>query len=124
MNLVRHDLGLSNTDKRFPMKGTCLSIYSRVVNAEAPLGEVLDSFFPWCAEWEAELRKLFGAYVEAKQKQNVLDYDDLLLYWAQMMVARSGSRGRPGPTRTDCFDLSEPGALSDRVDARSTGCNE
>jgi DNA helicase-2/ATP-dependent DNA helicase PcrA len=29
---------------------------------------------------------LFGAYVEAKQKQNVLDYDDLLLYWAQMMV--------------------------------------
>ena len=32
------------------------------------------------------MRKLFGAYVEAKQKQNVLDYDDLLLYWAQMMV--------------------------------------
>jgi ATP-dependent DNA helicase UvrD/PcrA len=30
----------------------------------------------------AELLKLFGAYVEAKQKQNVLDYDDLLLYWA------------------------------------------
>ena len=86
MNLVRHDLGFSNTEKRFPMKGTCLSIYSRVVNAEAPLGEILGSFFPWCAEWETELRKLFGAYVEAKQKQNVLDYDDLLLYWAQMMV--------------------------------------
>ena len=57
-----------------------------MVNAEAPLGEVLGSYFPWCAEWEIELRKLFGAYVEAKQKQNVLDYDDLLLYWAQMMV--------------------------------------
>jgi ABC-type glutathione transport system ATPase component len=37
MNLVRHDLGFSKTDKRFPMKGTCLSIYSRAVNAEAPL---------------------------------------------------------------------------------------
>ena len=86
MNLVRHDLGFSKMEKRFPMKGTCLSIYSRAVNAEAPLGEVLGSFFPWCAEWEAELRKLFGAYVEAKQKQNVLDYDDLLLYWAQMMA--------------------------------------
>ena len=68
------------------MKGTCLSIYSRVVNAEAPLDEVLGTYSPWCAEWEAELRTLFGAYVEAKQKQNVLDYDDLLLYWAQMMV--------------------------------------
>jgi len=86
MNLVRHDLGFSKMEKRFPMKGTCLSIYSRAVNAEAPLGEVLGSFFPWCAKWEAELRKLFAAYVEAKQKQNVLDYDDLLLYWAQMMA--------------------------------------
>ena len=85
MNLVRHDLGLSKKDKRFPMKGTCLAIYSRAVNAQAPLGELLGNFFPWCAEWEAELRGLFAAYVDAKQKQNVLDYDDLLLYWAQMM---------------------------------------
>jgi DNA helicase II / ATP-dependent DNA helicase PcrA len=32
-----------------------------------------------------ELKKLFADYVEAKQRQSVLDYDDLLLYWAQMM---------------------------------------
>lgn len=89
MNLVRHDLGFSKMEKRFPMKDTCLSIYSRAVNAEAPLGEVLGSSFPWCAEWEAELRLLFTGYVEAKQKQNVLDYDDLLLYWAQMMMEPS-----------------------------------
>lgn len=87
MNLVRHDLGFSKMEKRFPMKDTCLAIYSRAVNAETPLGEVLGGVFPWCAEWEAELQRLFGAYVEAKQKQNVLDYDDLLLYWAQMMMA-------------------------------------
>lgn len=41
--------------------------------------------FPWCVEWKKELRKLFDAYVAAKQQQNVLDYDDLLLYWAEMM---------------------------------------
>ncbi|HTJ02435.1 MAG TPA: ATP-dependent helicase, partial [Methylovirgula sp.] len=85
MNLVRHELGFSKTQKRFPMKGTCLSIYSRAVNATAPLDETLGQFFPWCAEWEGELRILFAGYVEAKQKQNVLDYDDLLLYWAQIM---------------------------------------
>ncbi|MEI9804887.1 MAG: ATP-dependent helicase [Pseudolabrys sp.] len=89
INLVRHDLGLSKKERRFPMKGTCLAIYSRAVNAQAPLAEMLGSFFPWCTEWEAELRDLFGAYVEAKQKQNVLDYDDLLLYWAQMMIEGS-----------------------------------
>src|SRR5215468_6802718 len=82
MNLVRHDLGFSKTQKRFPAKGTCLAIYSRAVNAELPLEDVLGSFFPWCEAWEAELRRLFAAYVEAKQQQHVLDYDDLLLYWA------------------------------------------
>jgi DNA helicase-2/ATP-dependent DNA helicase PcrA len=28
MNLVRYDLGFSKTEKRFPIKGTCLAIYS------------------------------------------------------------------------------------------------
>jgi DNA helicase-2/ATP-dependent DNA helicase PcrA len=85
MNLVRHELGLSKTDSRFPTKGTCLAIYSRCVNAEADLAQVLGQFFPWCSGWSGELKELFATYVEAKQQQNVLDYDDLLLYWAQMM---------------------------------------
>jgi ATP-dependent DNA helicase UvrD/PcrA len=85
MNLVRHELGFSNTERRFPAKGTCLAIYSRCVNAEMPLPDVLNKFFPWCADWGNELKQLFSAYVEAKQAQNVLDYDDLLLCWAQMM---------------------------------------
>ena len=56
------------------------------MNAEAPLEEVLGKAFPWCADWAAELKQLFAAYVEAKQRQNVLDYDDLLLYWAHMLA--------------------------------------
>jgi DNA helicase II / ATP-dependent DNA helicase PcrA len=83
MNLVRHELGLSKTEARFPLKATCLAIYSRAVNAELPLDAVLRGYFPWCAEWERQLRDLFAGYVEAKQAQNVLDYDDLLLYWVQ-----------------------------------------
>ena len=35
--------------------------------------------------WQDELRALFAQYVEVKQQQHVLDYDDLLLYWAHMM---------------------------------------
>jgi DNA helicase-2/ATP-dependent DNA helicase PcrA len=92
INLVRHDLGFSKTQKRFPAKATCLAIYSRAVNAEAALDEVLDNNFPWCVGWEDELKALFGAYVDAKQRQNVLDYDDLLLYWAQMMQVKEIAR--------------------------------
>lgn len=85
MNLVRHELELSAKTRRFPLKNTCLQIYSTVVNTQADLHAVLESDFPWCAEWQSELKRLFLAYVEAKQAQQVLDYDDLLLYWAQMM---------------------------------------
>ncbi|HEY0182130.1 MAG TPA: ATP-dependent helicase, partial [Rhodopila sp.] len=97
MNLVRHELGFSKTQARFPMKATCLAIYSRTVNAEAALDTVLRECFPWCAEWEHQLRGLFAGYVEAKQAQNVLDYDDLLLYWVQaatdpVLAADMGSR--------------------------------
>jgi DNA helicase-2/ATP-dependent DNA helicase PcrA len=81
MNLVRHERGLSKTESRFPAKGTCLSIYSRCVNAEVELEQVLGAHYPWCSGWSNELKELFAAHVEAKQRHNVLDYDDLLLYW-------------------------------------------
>jgi DNA helicase-2/ATP-dependent DNA helicase PcrA len=85
MNLVRNDLGLSKKPKRFPKKDTCLAIYSHTVNTCCELAVTLRTAFPWCTDWPRELKELFGAYVVAKQRNNVLDYDDLLLYWRQMM---------------------------------------
>ena len=85
LDLMRGELGLARGKARFPKKGTCVAIYSNAVNAQRPLGEVLATSFPWCAEWETELKALFHAFVTAKQRQAVLDYDDLLLWWARMM---------------------------------------
>jgi len=87
--ITRHELGLSLTKKRFPAKATCLAIYSRAINSQEPLRDVLGGAFPWCAHWEAELKQLFAGYVAAKQAQNVLDYDDLLLFWSYMMAEPS-----------------------------------
>ena len=86
MDVVRGELGLVGTKSRFPKKGTCLSIYSYTVNANRPLEETLKNGFPWCAEWEAQLKRLFAAYVETKQHDSVLDYDDLLLYWREALA--------------------------------------
>jgi DNA helicase II / ATP-dependent DNA helicase PcrA len=85
MDLVRHELGQSKKTSRFPKKDTCLSIYSFTINSGKSLEQVLAENFPWCVEWEGDLRQLFQSYTAAKQRQNVLDYDDLLLYWAEMM---------------------------------------
>jgi DNA helicase-2/ATP-dependent DNA helicase PcrA len=85
MNLLRNDLGLAKRKTRFPKKSTCLSIYSHVVNAQCEIQDALDRSFPWCGRWADELKQLFSAYTEAKQRHNVLDYDDLLLYWYYLM---------------------------------------
>jgi DNA helicase-2/ATP-dependent DNA helicase PcrA len=85
MNLIRTDLGLHESAKRFPQKHACLAIYSRVVNTQQSLPQVLADTFPWCCAFETELRKLYAGYVGAKQRQNVLDYDDLLLGWSTML---------------------------------------
>jgi DNA helicase-2/ATP-dependent DNA helicase PcrA len=85
LNLLRNDLGLAQKATRFPKKETCLAIYSHTVNACCELTVTLKTAFPWCADWTDELKALFRGYVDAKQHHNVLDYDDLLLYWHHMM---------------------------------------
>ena len=85
MGWVRQEQRLAQTHARFPLKGTCLGIHSRVLNSQDSLGTVLQQQFPWCAMWEAELKRLFAAYAAEKQRQCVLDYDDLLLYLVLML---------------------------------------
>jgi DNA helicase-2/ATP-dependent DNA helicase PcrA len=81
LDVVRHELGLAGRDRRFPRKDTCLSIYSHRVNTQDTLSASLASQWPWCLPYEEDLLRLFRAYVARKQAEQVLDYDDLLLYW-------------------------------------------
>jgi DNA helicase-2/ATP-dependent DNA helicase PcrA len=81
LNVCRADLQLDKGDVRFPRKGTCLSIYSRCVNAQEAIEEALKNHFPWCQDYPEPLKNLFKTYTARKLEQNLLDYDDLLLYW-------------------------------------------
>jgi DNA helicase-2/ATP-dependent DNA helicase PcrA len=85
LNVCRSDLELDKGDVRFPRKTTCLSIYSRCVNAQESIEEALKSHFPWCQQYPDQLKSLFREYTHRKLNQNLLDYDDLLLYWYHAM---------------------------------------
>ncbi|MET0205026.1 MAG: ATP-dependent helicase [Casimicrobiaceae bacterium] len=86
MGIARTALAVDVSSRRFPSAGACLAIYSRIVNAQRALGDVLSESFPRWVEWEGELAQLLAAYVDAKQAQHVLDFDDLLLYWDGMLA--------------------------------------
>jgi DNA helicase-2/ATP-dependent DNA helicase PcrA len=96
--MLRSEHGFASRKIRFPRKETIASVYSRVANAQTPLPETLDQRFPWCSDHAEALRTLFIAYTERKREQNVVDYDDLLLYWRALLASDAGGAVR------DLFD--------------------
>ena len=95
LHVERTALGLGHDGARFPQKSTCLDIYSRCVNAQSPLPDVLRASFPWCEPAHEGLARLFARYTDAKEEQQVLDYDDLLLFWHGLLAdPAAGARVR------------------------------
>lgn len=86
LDVIRTEQGLAKADKRFPKKATCLAIYSRAVNSQTPLEELLAAHYPWCDDFAEQLKQLFKAYVDHKDVGCVLDYDDLLLFWQGILA--------------------------------------
>ncbi len=81
LDLVRQEDGHAESRRRFPRAGTMLDIYSRTVNAQRPLTEILAELFPWCEEHGEALARIFRSYTARKRALGVLDLDDLLLHW-------------------------------------------
>ncbi len=67
MNLVRHELGLSKTESRFPTKGPASPSIRAPSTHRSRSTRFWPRPFPWCRDWNDELKRLFAGYVEAKQ---------------------------------------------------------
>jgi len=85
--MLRTELGHSGSKQRFPKKETIAAVYSRTVNARTPLSETIEERFPWVVDHVDALRDIFRAYTARKKEHNVVDYDDLLLYWSALLVS-------------------------------------
>jgi DNA helicase-2/ATP-dependent DNA helicase PcrA len=99
LDFVREEQGGARGPRRFPRAQTMLDIYSRTVNAQMPLREVLAESFPWCAEHRDALAEIFVAYGKRKRALGIVDLDDLLLYWR----ALAGDEVI-GPRMADAYD--------------------
>jgi DNA helicase II / ATP-dependent DNA helicase PcrA len=99
LDLVRQELGHAASPRRFPRAQTMLDIYSRTVNAQTPLAEIVADAFPWCAEHCDALAETYRAYGRRKRTLGLLDLDDLLLYWRAL-----GADAVLGPRIADTFE--------------------
>ncbi len=92
--MIRTELGFGGSKQRFPKKETIAAVYSRTVNARTPLSETVEEHFPWVADHVDALREIFRTYTARKKDHNVVDYDDLLLYWNALLDSPTGGSVR------------------------------
>jgi DNA helicase II / ATP-dependent DNA helicase PcrA len=85
MQLARNTLGLGKQEKRFPKKETLHYVYSRHVNCELAIDHIVETEMPQFADDVPAILRVFAEYTARKQQRNLLDYDDLLLYWSLMV---------------------------------------
>ena len=99
IDLIREEHGHAQNKVRFPKKSTLLDVYSRTVNAQQPLANVVSESFPWCEQHVQAMAALFKAYTARKRTLGVLDLDDLLVYWRALATDEL-----VGPQMQDAFD--------------------
>src|SRR6478672_9861279 len=87
MQLSRSQLGYAQKSKRFPKKETLQYVYSRHINTGIPVEEILRDGYPQFLDYLEDFGKVFADYTDRKQQRNLVDYDDLLLFWALMLEA-------------------------------------
>ena len=85
MQFSRAALGFGDKKKRFPKKETLQHVYSRHVNTDIPVGALLRDEYAQFVEYEDDIARVFADYTRRKQERNLLDYDDLLLFWATLL---------------------------------------
>jgi DNA helicase II / ATP-dependent DNA helicase PcrA len=85
MQLARANLGYGKQEKRFPKKESLHYIYSRHLNTELPVEAILEEEFPQFVEFSRDILRIFAEYTSRKSERNLVDYDDLLLFWALML---------------------------------------
>ncbi len=85
MQLSRASLGYAAKSKRFPKKETLQYVYSRHINTGISVDDVVREEYAQFVDYLEDFGKIYADYTVRKQDRNLVDYDDLLLFWALML---------------------------------------
>lgn len=79
------EAGIDVKEKKFPKADVLQSIYSYMVNSQQEFHKVIAEKHPHLFELQAEIKHVLDIYVETKLKQSLMDFDDLLIKWLQLL---------------------------------------
>ena len=85
LNFLVGNLGFREQNKRFPKKGTISDIFSKSVNRHETLEQVLAREYEQFLQCQFELSQLWENYNSYKRQNQMLDFDDLLVYLSRLL---------------------------------------
>ncbi len=85
IQFVRTQLNLHKKNKRFPNKNTLLSMISTSVNKHLDMRVVVTGQYPQFAERVDDIEKVYEGYTEYKERNYVMDFDDLLVRTKELL---------------------------------------
>ncbi len=86
INLIRGQLNLSQHKKRFPNKATIFKVLSFGANTERKVEDILEEEYPHFTEYTDKILEIQKIYTSYKRKNNLLDYDDLLIFFRNFLL--------------------------------------
>lgn len=93
-DVVNHIRGkiINKKEKRFPKKSTILDIYSKTINKDIPLEEIVKKEYKQFEHCTDKLIEIANNYNNYKKERSLLDYDDLLLYLKALLLSNEDVR--------------------------------
>ena len=91
MKLSIERADIEELEERFPTAKMCKSILSYSINCNKSTKEVISWKYPQFENDKviAKLNEVFKIYNKRKAKDNLVDFDDLLVYWSEILDERS-----------------------------------
>jgi DNA helicase-2/ATP-dependent DNA helicase PcrA len=83
ISIVRNQSGLTDKTKRFPQKATLAKILSLSTNTGKDIAVIVEDEYPHFIPEIEKIEKIRDMYRAYKRQNNLLDYDDLLIYLAK-----------------------------------------
>ena len=93
-DIINHIRGkiADKKDKRFPRKGTILEIFSKTINKDINIEELVKREFKQFEHCTEKLSLIAQEYNSYKRSHSLLDYDDLLLYLKVLLMSNDSVR--------------------------------
>lgn len=92
IQFVRTQLNLHKKNKRFPNKNTLLNMISTSINKHLDMRVVVMEQFPQFSEHIDKIQEVALRYSEYKEKNFVMDFDDLLIKTRELLVQHEDIR--------------------------------